>query len=85
MPDGNTPSADARFDVVIANQVFERVKKLEDALADIPRALKPVGISSRCFQISAPGERRTPMSHSFTANRWDGLDFGARLLCSPSG
>ena len=49
MRDGLLPFADARFDIVCANQVFEHVHDLDLALAEVRRVLKPGGLFLNIF------------------------------------
>jgi SAM-dependent methyltransferase len=44
-PDGRAPFADASFDVVFTQQVFEHVAELDVAVAEIARLLAPGGVS----------------------------------------
>jgi len=68
MPESRIPFADATFDVVISNQVFEHVPDLESVLSEIRRVLKPGGILLFLFpdrSIWREGHCGVPFLHRF--------------------
>jgi SAM-dependent methyltransferase len=68
--DGRIPFADAMFDVVTANQVFEHVPDFEQPLSEISRVLKPGGFFINLFPTSElwrEGHVGVPFSHWLTA------------------
>jgi len=63
---GRLPFADASFDAVCANQVFEHVADLEGALAEVRRVLKPGGAFLNVFPslgVIREGHCGVPMAH----------------------
>jgi len=68
MPDGLTPYGSDRFDMVIANQVFEHVPHLEKSLSEIHRILKPGGVLLSLFPdrgVWREGHCGIPFLHRF--------------------
>jgi SAM-dependent methyltransferase len=64
-----TPFPDASFDMVCANQVFEHVKDIDRALAEIRRVLKPGGVFLNLFPsvgVLREGHCGVPFAHWLT-------------------
>jgi SAM-dependent methyltransferase len=62
------PFADATFNVVLSNQVFEHVPSLDKALAEIARVLAPDGIALSVFpdrSVWREGHCGVPFLHRF--------------------
>lgn len=61
-----TPFPDASFDMVVANQVFEHVEDIDQALAEIRRVLKPGGLFLNLFPtfgVLREGHCGVPFAH----------------------
>jgi len=64
--DGQIPFAEASFDVVVSNQVFEHVEDIDLALSEIARVLKPDGFFLCLFpsiEVIREGHCGVPMVH----------------------
>ncbi len=68
LEDGRIPFADACFDVVVSNQVFEHVPDMEPALGEICRVLVPSGAFLCLFpsrDVLREGHCGIPLAHWF--------------------
>jgi SAM-dependent methyltransferase len=66
--DGRIPFGDRSFDLVISDQVFEHIQRLEAAVAEIDRVLGPEGVSYHHFPNRdglREGHMGIPLAHRF--------------------
>jgi SAM-dependent methyltransferase len=71
--DDKLPFPDGHFDVVVSNQVFEHVPRLDRALAEIARVLKPGGKLLTLFpteEIWIEAHCRIPFAHRLVRWPW---------------
>ena len=73
--DQKIPFGDEKFDIVIANQVFEHIDNFEMPLSEIHRVLKPGGLFINCFPTLEAwweGHQKTPLAQHFfsSADLW---------------
>lgn len=71
MREGRLDFADASFDLVVNNQVFEHIADLDAALGEIHRVLKPEGWALSLFpsrDVFREGHIGIPFSHWFPRN-----------------
>jgi SAM-dependent methyltransferase len=81
-PDGRVPFADARFDAVTSNMVFEHIADFERPVSEIARVLKPGGLFVALFpsrelwfeqHVGLPLAHRFPRPGYFSAAHRLGL------------
>jgi len=81
-PDGRLPFADARFDAVTSNMVFEHIADFEQPVSEIARVLKPGGLFVALFpsrelwfeqHVGLPLAHRFPRPGYFSAAHRLGL------------
>ena len=81
-PDGRLPFADARFDAVTSNMVFEHIADFEQSVSEIARVLKPGGLFVALFpsrelwfeqHVGLPLAHRFPRPGYFSAAHRLGL------------
>jgi SAM-dependent methyltransferase len=71
--DGLLPFDDASVDLIISNQVFEHVERLEIVMAELKRVLKPNGVMYHHFpsrEVLREGHIGIPLAHRLPPGRF---------------